>query len=132
MDQSQWFKSTMRIGELSRRVGVSRDAIRLYERRGLIQSQEGDAETNNYRIYPEDAVLTLELIRDAQAAGVTLADLSILIGQLAAVDGDDFDGDAFLAGKIAEVEARITQSQRFLETLKTTRQALEDAPKDAS
>ena len=63
---------------------------------------------------------------------MTLADLSILIGQLAAVDGDDFDGDAFLAGKIAEVEARITQSQRFLETLKTTRQALEDAPKDAS
>ena len=58
-----------------------------------------------------------------------LADLSILIGQLAAADGDDFDGDAFLAAKIAEVEMRIEQSQRFLETLRTTRQALEDAPK---
>lgn len=119
----------MRIGELSRRVGVSRDAIRLYERRGLIQSAPDAAGTNNYRVYPEDAVLTLELIRDAQAAGVTLADLSILIGQLAAADGDDFDGDAFLAAKIAEVEMRIEQSQRFLETLRTTRQALEDAPK---
>ncbi len=122
----------MRIGELSRRVGVSRDAIRLYERRGLITSRADDAGANNYRIYPEDAVLTVELIRDAQAAGVTLADLSILIGQLSAADGDDFDGDAFLADKIAEVEARIAQSQRFLETLKTTRQALEDAPKDAT
>ena len=122
----------MRIGELSKRVGVSRDAIRLYERRGLIQSETGDAETNNYRVYPEDAVLTLELIRDAQAAGVTLADLSILIGQLTAADGDDFDGDAFLATKIAEVESRIEQSQRFLETLKATRQALENAPKDVT
>ena len=120
----------MRIGELSRRVGVSRDAIRLYERRGLIQSEAGDAKTNNYRVYPEDAVLTLELIRDAQAAGVTLADLSILIGQFAAADGEEFDGDAFLAAKIAEVEARIEQSQRFLKTLETTRQALEDAPKN--
>lgn len=122
----------MRIGELSRRVGVSRDAIRLYERRGLIQSNPDESGANNYRVYPEDAVLTVELIRDAQAAGVTLADLSILIGQLAAAEGDDFDGDAFLAAKIAEVEARIAQSQRFLDTLKTTRQALEDAPKDAS
>ncbi len=122
----------MRIGELSRRVGVSRDAIRLYERRGLITSRTDDAGANNYRIYPEDAVLTVELIRDAQAAGVTLADLSILIGQLSAADGDDFDGDAFLRDKIAEVEARIAQSQRFLETLKTTRQALEDAPRDAT
>ncbi len=122
----------MRIGELSRRVGVSRDAIRLYERRGLITSRADDAGANNYRIYPEDAVLTVELIRDAQAAGVTLADLSILIGQLSAADGDDFDGDAFLRDKIAEVEARIAQSQRFLETLKTTRQALEDAPRDAT
>ena len=122
----------MRIGELSRRVGVSRDAIRLYERRGLITSSAEATGANNYRIYPEDAVLTVELIRDAQAAGVTLADLSILIGQLSAADGDDFDGDAFLADKIAEVEARIAQSQRFLETLKTTRQALEDAPKDVT
>lgn len=119
----------MRIGELSKRVGVSRDAIRLYERRGLIRSEAGEAETNNYRIYAEDAVITLELIRDAQAAGVTLADLSILICQLSAADGEGFDGDAFLASKIAEVEARIDQSQRFLETLRTTRQALEDAPK---
>lgn len=120
----------MRIGELSRRVGVSRDAIRLYERRGLITSRPDEAGANNYRVYPEDAVLTVELIRDAQAAGVTLSDLSILLGQLAAEDGDDFDGDAFLVSKIAEVEVRIAQSQRFLETLKATRQALEDAPKD--
>lgn len=121
----------MRIGELSRRVGVSRDAIRLYERRGLITSRADESGANNYRIYSEDAVLTVELIRDAQAAGVTLADLSILMGQLAAADSDDFDGDAFLAAKIAEIEARIEQSQRFLEILRTTRQALEDAPKDA-
>ena len=118
----------MRIGELSRRVGLSRDAIRLYERRGLISSTPGGEATNNYRTYPEDAVMTLELIRDAQAAGVTLADLAILIGQISAADGDDFDGDAFLAEKIEEVERRIEQSSRFLDTLKQTRAALAAAP----
>lgn len=119
----------MRIGELSRRAGLSRDAIRLYERNGLIHSAPGDATTNNYRVYAEDAVETLALIRDAQAAGMTLADLSILLSQFRAEDGDDFDGDAFLAVKIDEVRQRIAQSQKFLETLEATRIALAEAPK---
>jgi len=43
----------MRIGELSKRTGFKRDAIRFYERQGLISAPrcEGD---NNYKSYRED------------------------------------------------------------------------------
>ena len=118
----------MRIGELARRAGVSRDTIRLYERKGLLQSEAATAETNSYRDYPEDCVLTLELIDLAQAAGMTLADVSILMAQLSADAGDGFDGLDFLDRKIAEVSTRIARATRFLETLQQTRAALEAAP----
>ncbi|QBY00144.1 MerR family transcriptional regulator [Rhodophyticola sp. CCM32] len=117
----------MRIGELAKRSGFSRDAIRFYERNGLISADTREGE-NNYKSYPEEAVLTLEVVRDAQAAGVSIGDLSIILSQLAAEDSDSFDGDAFLADKIAEVEDRIAASQRFLETLRVTRKALSIAP----
>jgi DNA-binding transcriptional MerR regulator len=113
----------MRIGEIAQRGGVSRDTIRLYERQGLIRSEPAESSTNSYRDYPEDALFTLEIIRDAQAAGMTLADLTVFFGQLQAAD-DDFDGDAFLKAKIDEVQNRIHMSRRFLNTLRQTRRAL--------
>lgn len=117
----------MRIGELSQRSGFSRDTIRLYERSGLICA-EAREEDNNYKNYPESAVFTLEIVRDAQAAGMSISDLATFIKQLEALDGDDFDGDDFLAQKIQEVETRINASSRFLETLKQAREALARAP----
>ncbi len=120
----------MRIGELAKRTGLSRDAIRFYEREGLITASTSREASNNYKDYPEDAVMTLEVIRDAQSAGMSIADLAILLSQLSAEAGEDFDGDAFLATKIAEVEARIEGSERFLKTLKDTRAALAIAPYD--
>ena len=119
----------MRIGQLSKETGVSRDTIRFYERHGLIRSEVDAAAANGYRIYPEDAVLTLEVIRDAQAAGLTIAQITIFMGQFV---GQDPQGDAldFLDAQIAEVKARITASQRFLSMLKDTRAALERAPQD--
>ena len=117
----------MRIGELSKRSGFSRDAIRFYERSGLINAEARETD-NNYKSYPESAVFTLEIVRDAQAAGMTIEDLTIFLKQLEMQDSDQFDGDAFLAEKIEEVERRIAASTRFLETLKQAREALELAP----
>ena len=71
----------MRIGELAKRAEVSRDTIRFYERHGLIRSRQDPEADNNYRIYPEDALITLEVIRDAQAAGLSIADITIFLCQ---------------------------------------------------
>lgn len=124
MDHSQWFDQNMRIGELAKQTSVSRDTIRFYERHGLITSRPSASLSNNYRIYSEDAVPTLDLIREAQAAGFTLAELRQFITTLQNSSDPDFDSDAFLDRKIAEVERTIAQSRRFLRTLRQTKDAL--------
>ena len=120
----------MRIGELARRADVSRDTIRFYERHGLIRSSVDPGADNNYRIYPEDAVLTLEVIRDAQAAGLSIADITLFMGQFMAQDGTADGIEAFLDAKIGEVAARLEASKRFLAMLRQTRSALARAPRD--
>ncbi len=118
----------MKIGELSERAAVSRDTIRFYERNGLIRSSPSNAPTNSYRDYPEETVLTIELIREAKVAGFTLAELRLFMDQMEASAKEGVIGEAFLTRKIEEVEANIERSTRFLETLKATRDALESAP----
>ncbi|WP_171181559.1 MerR family transcriptional regulator [Ruegeria sp. HKCCD8929] len=118
----------MRIGELARRSGLSRDTLRFYERQGLIASAPGAEATNSYRDYPEEALIALEQIADAQAAGMSIADLAILLGQLEAADPDSFDGEAFLQERIEEVEARIERAERFLDSLRQAKAALAAPP----
>ena len=130
MELSQRFWWPMRIGELSKRSGLSRDTLRFYERKGLIDSLPEDGSSNNYRTYAEDTLEALEWIAEAQAAGMTLADLIVLMRQLSDQFDDSFDGLAFLDAKIVEVEDRIARSERFLQTLHQTRSALVRAPYD--
>ena len=120
-------ETSVRIGELAKRTSFSRDTIRFYERCGLIRSRPGTSATNNYREYPEQSVLTLQLAREAKAAGFTLSELATFIAQLEASGETDFDGEAFLQQKIAEVEDNIRSSRKFLRTLKLTKKALENA-----
>ncbi len=120
----------MRIGELAKRADVSRDTIRFYERHGLIRSDVDPKADNSYRIYAEDAVLTLEVIRDAQAAGLSIAEITVFMGQFMAQDGETHDAQQFLEDRITEVTTRITASTRFLDMLRQTKAALARAPQD--
>lgn len=119
----------MRIGEFAKKAQVSRDTIRFYERHGLIASTVDPAASNSYRVYPEDALLTLDVIRDAQAAGLSIADITLFIGQFMALS-ETRNSDVFLDEKIAEVSARLEASERFLSMLKQTKEALARAPQD--
>ncbi|MFE1444641.1 MerR family transcriptional regulator [Streptomyces sp. NPDC058739] len=63
----------MRIGELAERTGLSKDAIRYYERLGLVT---GERLRNGYRDFPEEAVTWLYYVRTAQVLGFSLAEIS--------------------------------------------------------
>ncbi|WP_206057396.1 MerR family transcriptional regulator [Nitratireductor sp. XY-223] len=115
---------TMRIGEVARRSGLSRDTIRFYERNGLIASSDGPDKTNAYRHYDEDVFERLRMVEEAQKAGFTLAELVFFLRQLDNPLTDDFDAEQFLNQKILEVESNIERATRFLKTLRATRDAL--------
>lgn len=63
----------MQIGQVSKRTGVSADAIRFYERNGLLavppRSQGG------FRLYSSKDLLSLQFIRDLQKLGFSLKEI---------------------------------------------------------
>jgi MerR family transcriptional regulator, copper efflux regulator len=63
----------MRIGELSRRTGVSTSRIRFYERHAVLPKPLRNG--NGYREYPDTAAKILELIDAAQQLGFSLSEI---------------------------------------------------------
>ena len=67
----------LRIGDLAAQAGVSVDALRYYERRGLIRPT--GRRPSGYREYPPEAVALVRFIKRAQALGFTLAEVDELV-----------------------------------------------------
>ncbi|MFD6274376.1 MerR family transcriptional regulator [Streptomyces sp. NPDC060209] len=63
----------MLIGELAARTGMSRDAIRFYERTGLVTSGRLPS---GYRDFPPETVPWLLYVRTAQTLGFSLAEIA--------------------------------------------------------
>jgi MerR family transcriptional regulator, copper efflux regulator len=63
----------MRIGELSRRTGMSTSRIRFYEKHDVLPKPIRDA--NGYRTYADRAVKFLSLIDGAQRFGFSLSEI---------------------------------------------------------
>jgi|GEM_PF-404852 len=120
----------MRIGELAKRTGMSRDTIRFYERQGLIDSLPSRDPANSYRDYPEMLVERLAMITEAREAGLSVADLTLLITAMETGGDGTFDVNAFIDAKIAQVEETLAKAQRFLNTLVATRAALSALPEE--
>ncbi len=67
----------MRIGELADRAGVSTKTVRYYESIGLMAAPARTP--SGYRDYGEDGLERLRFIRDAQASGLTLAEIQSVL-----------------------------------------------------
>ena len=65
------------IGKVAEQAGVSRDALRFYEREGLITPAGKSAAS--YRLYARDSIQRLRFIKQAQACGFTLSDIRELL-----------------------------------------------------
>ncbi|MEU0194990.1 heavy metal-responsive transcriptional regulator [Streptomyces afghaniensis] len=63
----------MRIGELATAAGLTTKTIRFYEQAGLLPAPPRTPV--GYRDYPPHTVARLSFVRDAQAAGLTLAEI---------------------------------------------------------
>jgi DNA-binding transcriptional MerR regulator len=65
------------VGKVAERTGTSADTIRYYDRLGLLP--EPDRTPAGYRVYGDDVVEHLELIRQAQRLGLKLAEIRELL-----------------------------------------------------
>lgn len=118
------FESLMRIGALAKATGLSRDTIRFYERHGLISSAPSTSETNSYRNYPDDSVERLQMITDARDAGLSVADLSLLLDAVEHGGQPDFDFEDFLKTRIAQLDHVIATAKKTREMLRLAQKAI--------
>ena len=97
----------MRIGELATATGLSREALRFYEARGLLRSSRTP---NGYRDYAPGMVALVQYIRLAQQLGFTLAEVGDAVPGLwtaqGAVEGDPAVA-ALLQRKLDAIDERI-------------------------
>ncbi|WP_217441256.1 MerR family transcriptional regulator [Nocardia barduliensis] len=96
----------LRTSQLAAAAGVNKQTLR-YERRGLLA--EPDRSLGGHRLYPEQALTVLRMIKAAQRLGYTLDEVADLLdvthfGRRLA----DTGLQARAAAKLAEVDAELT------------------------
>jgi DNA-binding transcriptional MerR regulator len=106
------------IGELADAAGVTSQAIRFYERKGLLP--DADRGSNGYRVYDESATTRLGFISVAQAAGLSLSEIRSIIDLRADGTVPCEHVVSLLDTKLSHVRARI----RHLAVLQAELEAL--------
>ena len=108
----------MRAGQVAAAAGVNLQTLRYYERRGLLA--EPDRTLGGHRVYPDEAVTLLLVIKTAQRLGFTLAEVADLLETGSHHHGRRVDAglQARAAAKLAEVEQKITDLAVIRDTLR--------------
>jgi MerR family copper efflux transcriptional regulator len=99
----------MKIGEVAARMGVSVDALRFYEEKGLIKPLRA---ANGYRFYPQQTLQLVGYIKLAQQLGFSLREIGENLPLLWESESASNDLLSQLFGeKIALLDERIGQMQ---------------------
>lgn len=114
----------MDIAELEAQTGLGRDAIRYYERRGLLGKVPRSA--NNYRDYPSALVKEIKLLRSMQSLGFSLNEIGEVLEGLRSRGIDCLDGARLLAAQRERVEEQIRTLRKVSRTLRDEQARLED------
>jgi DNA-binding transcriptional MerR regulator len=116
----------MLINELSKRTGITAHTIRFYENKGLLQGQVDEAvKSNNYKHYDESHIERIEIIREAQEVGFTLAEIKNLLEKW--YSGNFFKDDQldFFDVKLKEIDSKINQLKQMKKRLEEVRKLIE-------
>ena len=100
----------MRIGELGETVGLTTKTIRYYESIGLMP--EPERTHSGYRDYSSEAAERLEFVKQAQASGLTLADIGSIL-EIKDAGGQSCEHTRLLLQRhLAALDAQIEAMQR--------------------
>ena len=119
----------MNISQLAKAVGVSTDTVRYYEKQGLIDAPQRQA--NGYRSYTEVHVGLVRFVRGAQALGFSLAEIRAIVPQVAQCTFGRAEIEQQLITKMRQIDAHMAQLKTLKKELTATFDALRCAPTQA-
>ena len=107
------------IGEVAGRAGIRTSALRFYESVGLLPAPQ---RVNGHRRYGEDTIRLLRVIRLAQRAGFTVAEIRTLMHGFAPDTPPAERWQPLARHKIQELDGLITQAHQMKRILETALQ----------
>lgn len=102
-------------GQLAKRLGLNAEAIRYYEKEGLLP--EPQRSESGYRLYDEETVKKLSFIKKAQALGFSLVEIQELLSLKENPDADRQDVRARVQNKLQELNEKMQNLESIRETL---------------
>src|SRR5215212_8372268 len=108
----------LKIGEVSRRSGVGIEALRFYEKSGLLDRPSRTF--SGYRVYGEDVLERLAFIRQAQALGFSLDEIRRIVEDARKGQSPCDEVREILRRRMEELDARLRELQRYRKELKRT------------
>lgn len=111
-------KGPLTIGELSRRTGIPVKTLRFYSDEGLLPPAKRSRA--NYRLFDEEQVVRIELVRTLREAGLDLATIRKVLGR-------DMSLKDALRLRLAAVEAHVASLSRIAAALRV---ALREEPNE--
>ncbi|MCA1614758.1 MAG: heavy metal-responsive transcriptional regulator [Acidobacteria bacterium] len=108
----------LKIGDVSKRSGIGIEALRFYEKSGLLDSP---ARTySGYRVYGEDVLERLAFIKQAQALGFSLDEIRQIIDDARKGQSPCDEVREIVRHRMEELDARLRELHRYRKELKTT------------
>lgn len=101
--------------------GVSIEAVRFYEREGLIDTPPRSE--SNYRLYPEETIRRIRFIKRAQNLGFTLPEVRELLSLKRSPETTPADIRQRAVEKISDIDARIRALQGMKRVLENITEA---------
>ena len=110
--------SHLKIGEVSRLSGVGIEALRFYERSGLLGKPVRSA--SGYRLYDEGVIERLAFIKKAQTLGFTLDEIRRIIEDARAGESPCEEVREIVRQRLAELDERLREMKRYRQELAQT------------
>ena len=108
--------ATLRIGAVAAAAGITADAVRYYERLGLLAKPPRSG--GRFRQYPAETVARLRFIRQAKGLGLELREIRELLSPANGRRREQCQRvRAMLARHLTDVDTRIAELQSFRRTL---------------
>jgi DNA-binding transcriptional MerR regulator len=105
----------LKIGEVSRRSGIGVEALRFYERSGLL-GRPGRT-TSGYRMYDPEVLERLDFIKRAQVLGFSLDEIKQVIAEKRAGQSPCAEVREIVRQRLRELDERMLEMRRYRKEL---------------
>ena len=111
-------RGMLKIGEVSKRSGVGIEALRFYEKGGLIDRPSRTP--SGYRVYGEEVLKRLAFIKRAQALGFSLDEIRQIVDDARKGESPCDEVREIVRRRMEELDERLRELHRYRKELRST------------